>query len=108
MTQPLLPSKSLQPLFLVLVLVLVLVLGLLVRKAIEDDDEDEHDKEAAGFFLIVLVVVVVLGLPGEESNRGRRRGRARNCRMPQSARPMILWGLRRRPAITRKASAQVG
>ncbi|HSZ78245.1 MAG TPA: hypothetical protein VK775_12635, partial [Chthoniobacterales bacterium] len=74
MTQPLLPSKSLQPLFLVLVLVLVLVLGLLVRKAIEDDDEDEHDKEAAGFFLIVLVVVVVLGLPGEESNRGRRRG----------------------------------
>jgi len=33
-------------------------------------------KEAAGFFLIVLVVVVVLGLPGVESNRARRRGRA--------------------------------
>ncbi len=31
-----------------------------------------------------------------------------NCRMPQSARPMILWGLRGRPAIMRKASAQVG
>jgi len=28
-------------------------------------------------FLIVLVVVIVLGLPGEEGNRARRRGRGR-------------------------------
>ena len=40
--------------------------------------KDEDEEEAAGFFLIVLVVVVVvLGLPGEESNRARRRGRGR-------------------------------